>query len=140
MYLCLPDREQKNRLILSSPTSYAALRVVLNNALDTHSTFHFPAYDIDNEASNVVIIRNLPSSFRLQSQEGFELATLIHSICPAAVSIEQAEAYYSFFRVVRVTMMSSFAASWLADRIASFRVLFHERYLNVSVGRGGGRM
>ena len=91
MHLCIPDYEQEqDGLIIPSACSLNALSILLNEISDRKCTYHFPVYDINDQPSNVVIIRNLPSRFNLDSPNGDELTTLIESSSPI-LSIQQAQ-------------------------------------------------
>ena len=136
MHLCIPDdyeEKRKPRMIIPSGCSYNALSILLNDKPDRECTYHFPVYDINDEPSNVVIIRNLPSGFNLRSRDGNELKSLIENVCPI-VSINQA-IYNSIFdtqyRVVRVTLGDSEDAVKVATEMDE--QLFHTMFLRVSL-------
>ena len=97
MHLCIPDyeRKEKNGLIVPSECSRSALNVLLNEPSDRMRTYHFPVYDINDQPSNVVIIRNLPSVFNLAWGTGNELKNMIERVCPI-VSINQRASYIRY--------------------------------------------
>ena len=62
--------------MVPSERSYNALNVFWNGISDTECSYHFPVNDINTQPSNVVIVRNLPSPFYLESRAGYELKTM----------------------------------------------------------------
>ena len=131
MHLCIPDYEKKKSdgLIVPSGCSCNALSVLLNEESDREYTYHFPVYDIDDQASNVVIIRNLLSAFDLKSQDGDELKSMIQKVCPI-VSINQAMSDYHRYGVVRVSLNSPEDAVKVAEVMDGQE--FHAMHLRVS--------
>ena len=129
MHICIPDYERKKTdgLKLPSGCSYYALSVLLNERSDTDSSYHFPVYDIIDQLSNVVLIRNLPSNFNLHSAAGTELKSMIENVCPV-VSIIQSHSGWS--GVVRVTVHTSEDAVKVTTRLDG--ELFHDVHLRVS--------
>ena len=69
MHLCIPTQTQRKGLILPSECSSSALSMLLCVKSDRQFTYHFPVYDIHDQSSTVVIIRNLPSGFLLESRD-----------------------------------------------------------------------
>ena len=120
-------------LTVPSLCSLNALSVLFTDLSDTWKyTYHFPAYDINEEHSNVVIIRNLPTQFHLHnSATGRDLQSLINSITPS-VSIEP---LYNKYGVVRVTMKNTDDARMLEEGIAGYE--FYGKSLTASEGRVG---
>ena len=130
MHLCIPDYEEKekNGLIVLSLSSVNALRILLN---EKSFTCHFPGYDINDQPSNVVIIRNLPSGFDLESRDGDELKSMIENVCPI-ISIDQAVSEDSNieYGAVKVTLNNSDDALAVATELDG--QLFHNVRLRVS--------
>ena len=128
MHLCIPDYEKKKKekdgVIVPSECSLNALSVLLNEISDWRCEYHFSVYDINEQPSNVVIIRNLPSVFYLNSDIGNQLKSMIQDIS-TTVSI------YQSYGVVRVTLNSSDDALMVAERIDGCE--FHGKCLSVSV-------
>ena len=137
MHLCIPDYELKEKkkdgLILPSWCSLHAVSVLLNEISDWKCTYHFPVYDINEQPSNVVIIRNLPSKFDLKSA-GDELKSMIENVCPI-VSIKPAISPYSIrhisYGVVKVTLHNREVAVNVAEGIDGRE--FHGMCLSASV-------
>ena len=121
MYLCIPAQESKktDRVIVPSDSSYNSLSIVLNEQSNRDRTYHFPVYDINDQPSTVVIIRNLPYYFYLKSSDGYKLISTIQSICPVV-------------SVVRVRLRSPEDANRVQKGINGRP--FSARYLRVSVG------
>ena len=114
-------------MIVPSECSLNALNVLLNRISKRVCTYHFPVYAINDQPSNVVIIRNLPSGFDLESPAGNELKSIIENVCPI-ISINQAiYHYYTRYGVVKVTLNSSSDARRLVERIRGLE--FHGNYL-----------
>ena len=108
--------------------SLNAVSVLLNDNSNRGSPYHFPVYNINDQPSNVAIVRNLPPYFNLESADGNTLQTMIENVS-TVVSINQAMSNYQRYAVVRVTLNSSEDARRLAERITS--VEFHRKYLTV---------
>ena len=125
MHLCIPDYEQEQYgVIVPSWCSYNAVSILLNEISDWGCAYHFPVYTINDEPSNDVIIRNLPSAFDLESEDGKELKSVIENVCPI-VSIK------AEYGVVRVTLNSSDDALMVAEGMDGRE--FHGKCLSVSV-------
>ena len=131
MHLCIPDyKEKKCGLVVPSTCSCNALSVVLNHESDRECSYHFPVYDINDEPSNVVIIRNLPFPFNLESEDGNELKSMLENVC-RIVSINQAiSRRYIRYGVVRVTLHTSEDAVKVAEELDGQP--FHNVCLRVS--------
>ena len=160
LHLCIPHYEvkEKDGLIVPSGCSLNALSVLLNERSNSRHTYHFPVYDTNDQPSNVVIIRNLPSDFALDSADGRrrignlfgspferrrtdrlanggdELKSMIEDVC-RIVSIEQAVSQYSLpdrrYGVVRVTLHSSDEGRRVCARMHGSE--FHGCCLSVSL-------
>ena len=117
-------------MIVPSECSLNALSILLNEKSDRECTYHFPVYDIHDQASNAVIIRNLPSWFDLTWGAGAELKSVIENVCPV-VSIDQpiSEARSQRYGVVRVTVNSSEDARRLVEGITGLE--FYGKCLTV---------
>ena len=120
MHLCIPDYEQKKKdgLIVPSGCSLNVMSILWN---EKSFTCHFPGYDIKDQPSNVVIIRNLPSGFDLESPDGDELTSMIENVC-SIISIDQASTFTQY-QVVRVTLRNSVDALAVATELDGYR--FH---------------
>ena len=148
MHLCIPDYRLKpslgmdvrsrlfrhhvdSGLIVPSICSRNALSIVFPGMSDTWQyIYHFPAFDINEEPSNVVVIRNLPTHFPLNySDTGRALQSLIDSITPS-VSIEPG---YIKYGVVRVKLQNTGDARRLVEGIAGSE--FDGKTLTASEGR-----
>ena len=113
MHLCIPDYEEKRkpRMIIPSGCSYNAVSILLNEISYRECTYHFPVYSINDQPSNVVLIRNLSSGFDLRwGAEAAELKSMIKNVCKT-VSIDHSHG------VVRVTYDNSEDASRVAERL-----------------------
>ena len=114
MHLCIPNRYTWDGLIVPTDCSYTALSIFLNENAKRLTLYHFPAYNIKNQPSNVVIIRNLPRYFSEYSKYWNTFRTLLISICPF-VSIDRDRSEYG---VVRVRVKNSSDARMLKDGIS----------------------
>ena len=133
MHLCIPDYEKKEKdgLIVPSGCSLNAVSMLLNEKSDRECVYHFPVYDINDQPSNVVIIRNLPSGFNLESADGDELENMIENV-RLIISINQAISNDSSrYGVVRVTLNNSEYAVKVAEALDG--QLFHNMCLHLSV-------
>ena len=126
MYLCFPDydKQEKDGLIVPSECSYDALSVLLNRVSDRDAPYHFAVYDINNEPSNVVFIRNIPYNLFFRFEDEAELRSMIQKVCTVS-SIDPI-----LYEVMRVTLNSSDDAMKVAYYIDG--QMFHNRYLSVS--------
>ena len=131
MHLCIPDYEQKEKdgLIVPSLCSRSAVSVLLNEISDSRCTYHFPVHAINGEPPNVVIIRNLPSPFNLESAVGTELKSMIEKLDPIA-SIEANFSPVIRYGVVRVTLSDNENAVKVATELDG--QLFYDVHLRVS--------
>ena len=131
MHLCIPDYETKEKegVIAPSEWSLNALSVLLNEQSDTEYSYHFPVYDINDQPSNAVIIRNLPPYIDFRAQDGNELKSMIESVS-RIVSIHQARGY----GVVRVTFGGSQDALRVVERLDGWT--FERRNLHLHLTQG----
>ena len=137
MHLYIPyyTWEEGDRLILPSDCSLSALTILLNETVDTECPYHFPLYDINEQPSNVVIIRNLPYAFYVESRAGYELKKRMIKRVGTIRSINQAISKYSTpaisYGVVKVTLHNSEDAVNVAQEIDGRE--FHGMCLSASV-------
>ena len=115
MHLCIPDYKQKEKdgLIVPSECSLNALSVLLYEKSNRECAYHFPVFDINDEPSNVVIIRTLQSGFYLYSSD--RVKNMIENVSKT-VSIHQSHG------VVRVTFDNTEDASRVAERINGWKL------------------
>ena len=130
MHLCIPDHKEKEKdgLIVPSDCSYNAVSILLNEDPNWSCAYHFPVYDMNDQPSNAVIIRNLPSGFDLYSEDRDELKSMIENLCPI-VSINQASTFTQY-GVVRVTLNNREDAVKVSPELDA--QLFHDEHGRVS--------
>ena len=124
MHLCIPDDIQKKEedgLILPSWCSYSALRILLNEKVQWRCAYHFSEYDVNDELSNVVIIRNLPSRYPNSA-----LTDMIEQVSKV-VSIEEQR------RVCRIKLRTTHGARKVVEALNGRE--FYGKKLSVSEGR-----
>ena len=132
MHLSIPayTKKEKDELTLPSVCSYDALVILHNKISQREYSYHFPVYDINTQPSNAVIIRNLPSHFRLDWIDGYELRSMIKSI--QRVVVEQARNEGIVYPVVRVKMKSREDAKRVVEEMRGQKMQW--KPLIVSVG------
>ena len=99
---------------------------MLNEKVKWGCAYHFPVFDINDEPSNVVIIRNLPSGFGLESRDGSELKRMIEQVS-TVVSIDPRNT------VCRIKLRSAGRARKVVDALNGRE--FYGNKLSVSEGR-----
>ena len=139
MHLCIPDYESETGAIIPHYCSLNALCVCLNDESDRRCPYHFPVYQLNKEPTNVLIIRNLPSRFDIESEIGNELTDMINNISEVDY-IEQEEGKcnpfeydeHSRYEVIRVTLLSDERAGTVVMRLDGSE--FYGTYMSVKQG------
>ena len=133
MHLYIAEEKKKEKLIVPSECSLHALSTLFCEESQTqHSGHHFPVYDANREAPNVVIIRNLPLTITPSIKA--ELETVIRSVCE----------YFSFSnlnniqdannKTLRLILHTSSDAKLLVDRMNGYTLSMRTDQLTLTHG------